>query len=218
MSESHPPRLTWAEVWGKIAHDMGARSLCVRAQVGAVIVDSRNRIVDTGYNGPPEFFQHNDEPCTQWCPRAKSSLTPSGWKIDTSLTVPQRPNFTIENSSDGVFAVFDGGHRIEMTDENMVRFGFTPTYTELMFDYSDCPSLHAEANALMTCDRSVREGGTIYVTSHVCYGCAKLIANSGLRAVVVVLAADERDRAYRDPDKSYALMEQCGVEVIVEAI
>jgi deoxycytidylate deaminase len=68
----------------------------------------------------------------------------------------------------------------------------------------------------MVCDRFVREGGTIYVTGHVCHACAKLIANSGLAAVVVALAADERDRAYRDPDKSYALLEQCGVEVVVE--
>src|SRR5687768_15004452 len=33
-------------------------------------------------------------------------------------------------------------------------------------DYSDCPSLHAEANALMMSDRSLRAGGIMYVTSH----------------------------------------------------
>lgn len=173
LRASNPPRLTWAEVWGKIAHDMSSRSLCVRAHVGAVIVDSRNRIIDTGYNGPPEFFQHDDKPCTEWCPRSAGEET---------------------------------------------RLGRTNLGRVLDPEYNDCPALHAEANALMTCDRTVREGGTIYVTSHVCYGCAKLIANSGLRAVVVVLADDERDRAYRDPDRSYTLLEQCGVEVIVEAL
>lgn len=51
--------------------------------------------------------------------------------------------------------------------------------------YDDCPSLHAEANALLQADRSLCLGGTIFVTSHVCMSCAKLVANSGLTGIVV---------------------------------
>lgn len=79
-------------------------------------------------------------------------------------------------------------------------------------DYSDCPSLHAEANALITSDRSLRVGGTIYVTSHVCFGCAKLVANSGLTRVYV--ATQRRDR-HREPDNSYAFLRKCGLVVEV---
>lgn len=59
-------------------------------------------------------------------------------------------------------------------------------------------------------DRTLREGGTIYVTSHVCYGCAKLIANSGLARVVV--DADRAD-AHRNPLASYQFLLQCGLEI-----
>lgn len=79
-------------------------------------------------------------------------------------------------------------------------------------DYSDCPSLHAEANALITSDRSLRVGGTIYVTSHVCFGCAKLVANSGLTRVYVGTRRQDR---HREPDNSYAFLRKCGLVVEV---
>lgn len=71
---------------------------------------------------------------------------------------------------------------------------------DLSPDYGDCPSLHAEANALMSSDRSLRRRGTIFVTSHVCSACAKLIANSGLGRLVV--AASE-EHAHRRSDETY---------------
>lgn len=80
-------------------------------------------------------------------------------------------------------------------------------------DYTDCPSLHAEANALLESDRSKRAGGTIFITSHVCFGCAKLIANSGLACVVVDSAtADE----HRNPLASYQFLIQCGISVVLQ--
>lgn len=76
--------------------------------------------------------------------------------------------------------------------------------------YTDCPSLHAEANALMMSDKTLRRGGTIYVTSHVCFTCAKLIANSGLSRVVV---APDSETPWRTPDRGYVFLETCGVTV-----
>lgn len=82
-------------------------------------------------------------------------------------------------------------------------------------EYSTCPSLHAEANALMVGERSVREGGTIYVTSHVCFTCAKLIANSGLARVVV----EPHFRAAHRPWQSgYTLLENCGIKVEIKNV
>ncbi len=66
-----------------VARTIAKRSLCSRDQVGAVIVSASNRIIDTGYNGPPAGFtpitQFDDPhfagipggPCNQWCPRAQ---------------------------------------------------------------------------------------------------------------------------------------------------
>lgn len=75
-------RPSWDEVWAHVAHAVATRSLCVRAQVGAVIVDSRNRIVATGYNGPPAGFDPRDAEgesslqlgCSWWCDRGKLPL------------------------------------------------------------------------------------------------------------------------------------------------
>lgn len=159
-------RLTWDEVWTAVAITVGDRSLCVRNQVGAVIVDATQRIVATGYNGPPRGFPHGDLLCSQWCPRARASQI-------------------MERGLPGL---------------------------RLSSDYSDCPALHAEANALMVCDRRDREGSTIYVDSDVCYACAKLIANSGLSRVVVL----GRDNvAHRSPERSYQFLRDCGVEVVL---
>lgn len=154
-------RPSWDETWLCVADDVSRRSLCVRDQVGAVVTDRRNRIVATGYNGPPERFDHGEEPCVTWCARAQSV------GVADQQTLPR--------------------------------------------DYSDCPSNHAEANALNVCDRSVREGGTIYVTSHVCFTCAKQIAGSGL-AHVVVRPKDD-DAAHRRPETGYAILKRCGITV-----
>jgi len=147
-------RPTWDETRLAMAKDLAKRSLCSRAQVGALITDTASRIVGEGYNGPPAGFVHGSQPCNIWC-RRPNSLQPSP-------------------------------------------------------DYSDCVTLHAEANALLESDRSRRLGGTIYTTSHVCWGCAKLIANSGLARVVV-----ESDAAHvhRDPMASYRFLMECGLEV-----
>lgn len=151
---------------------MAQRSLCVRDKVGAVIVDANNRIVATGYNGPPTGWMHGGDPCTKWCHRARSSTI-------TSLVI------------EGV--------------EQLKSQPLNPTY-------DDCPSLHAEANALSVCDRSVRVGGTIYVTSHCCMNCAKLIANSGLTTVHV---RPKTLAAHRDPLATYSFLENCGIDVYV---
>lgn len=46
-------RATWDETWLQVAGAVALRSACSRAQVGAVVVDAQNRLVSTGYNGPP---------------------------------------------------------------------------------------------------------------------------------------------------------------------
>lgn len=77
--------------------------------------------------------------------------------------------------------------------------------------YVDCPSLHAEANALLMADRSLCAEGTIFVTSHVCYSCAKLIANSGLRSVVVRSA----DKSHRPVAATLSFLQACRINVTV---
>lgn len=76
--------------------------------------------------------------------------------------------------------------------------------------YDECLTIHAEANALMFCDRRDREGGMMYVTSATCISCAKLIANSGLSVVVMRIAPED---AHRDPVRGITIMQDSGVKV-----
>jgi dCMP deaminase len=197
-------RPSWDETWLSVARTVARRSLCSRDQVGAVVVSATNRLLETGYNGPPSGFPTDNQPCTEWCPRANPE--PTGWRLPET-----GPELTLESLSGKIYIVAPNGKRTLASDENMRQLGFQPIF-ELEKDYSDCPALHAEANALMRGDRFAREGGTIYVTSHVCMGCAKLIANSGLWNVVI---AAQHDGAHREPEKTYRFLDQCGITVMI---
>lgn len=46
-------RLSWNEYFLEIANTVSLRADCTRRKCGAVLVDSKNRIISTGYNGAP---------------------------------------------------------------------------------------------------------------------------------------------------------------------
>lgn len=78
--------------------------------------------------------------------------------------------------------------------------------------YDDCLTVHAEANALMFCDRRDREDGWLYVTSAVCFTCAKQVSNSGLAGVVMRVTDADR---HRSPQLGVDVLQTSGLEVIV---
>lgn len=50
--------------------------------------------------------------------------------------------------------------------------------------YDTCIAIHAEANALLFSSPEERDGATLYCTGAPCFGCAKLLSNSGISEVV----------------------------------
>lgn len=50
----------WAAYFLRIAKEVGTNSKCLSRKIGALLVQD-NRIVATGYNGPPEGIPHCDE-------------------------------------------------------------------------------------------------------------------------------------------------------------
>lgn len=72
-----------------------------------------------------------------------------------------------------------------------------------------CPSIHAEANALLHASRHDAEGATLYVTKSPCADCTKLISNSGVSRVVMLEAPAE----HRPDPIPYLL--KCGIDVEV---
>lgn len=59
--------------------------------------------------------------------------------------------------------------------------------------YDNCVATHAEANALLWSDQSLRQGGALIVNGPPCMGCAQLIASSGIVQVFYL-----SDPAYLD--------------------
>lgn len=163
---SSTARQSWTDTWMAVAVVVGHRSRCDRAKVGAVVVGPNQRIVSTGYNGPPAGFLrrnsgqgghvsvHIEGPCVNWCERAASG--------------------------------------------------------QATRDYHNCPAVHAEVNALIYADRRLYEGGSIYVTSPICFDCAKIVANSGLKNVVWM---DDKIAGHRLPEESLAMLMDSGLYV-----
>lgn len=59
--------------------------------------------------------------------------------------------------------------------------------------YDNCVAIHAEANALLYCDRADLIDSTMYVTREPCYACSKLIAGAGISRVIWPGGRMERD-------------------------
>lgn len=49
--------------------------------------------------------------------------------------------------------------------------------------YDNCVAVHAEANALLYCNREDLIGATLYITREPCYACWKLIKAVGIKRV-----------------------------------
>ena len=62
------------KAWLGVARSVSRMSDCDSAKVGAVILDSTNRIVSTGYNNPAKGFCHSGG-CSGWCERAKTGYS-----------------------------------------------------------------------------------------------------------------------------------------------
>lgn len=98
------PREDWNSYFLKIAEDVSTRATCVRRKVGAVGVNEYNRIVATGYNGPPSGFPH----CTaETCIRTVENI-PSGTRAELCYAVHAEQNLIIDagnNLTDGTVYV-----------------------------------------------------------------------------------------------------------------
>lgn len=93
-----------------------------------------------------------------------------------------------------VGAVIARDRRIQSTGYNGPPSGYghcdtgacprAATDTAMCATYDNCVAIHAEANALLFADPDKRDGATLYSTAAPCFGCAKLIANSGITEIV----------------------------------
>ena len=76
--------------------------------------------------------------------------------------------------------------------------------------YDNCIAQHAEAGALLWSDASMRQGGTLIVNGPPCFGCAKLIASSGVKTVVFY-----KDANYTQFGDVLSFLLGAGLEVVM---
>ena len=137
-----------------LAAAVSVRGDCTRQQVGAVILDSRNRVVSTGYNGAPP----GGPSCLAGqCPRGRHYLAA---RLDASSAAmcacgaPWPCTLAVAPGSS-----YDSGPGL-------------------------CHALHAEQNCIIWADPSRLPGATIAVTDEPCTGCARMIAGTGIARAV----------------------------------
>ncbi|MFH1541765.1 MAG: cytidine/deoxycytidylate deaminase family protein [bacterium] len=90
-------RPDWDEYFMKIAQDVSERAICVKRQVGAIIVKD-NRILSSGYNGAPKGLHHCDE---NSCLRKKMNV-PSGERHELCRGIHAEQNAIIQAAVYGV--------------------------------------------------------------------------------------------------------------------
>lgn len=78
--------------------------------------------------------------------------------------------------------------------------------------YDDCHAVHSETNAIIRADHQELRGATVYVTSSICKGCAKVVANSGVTRVVHIV--DDEVHWYRNNSETEQFLVDCGLEIV----
>lgn len=91
-------RVSWDEYFMQIAEIVKTRSTCLRREVGALIVKD-NRIITTGYNGPPSGIKHCEE--LGGCYREKLNI-PSGQRHELCRALHAEQNAIIQAAKIGV--------------------------------------------------------------------------------------------------------------------
>ncbi len=96
-TESQRKRPAWDEYFLRFAAQAAARSDCIRAQVGAVIVNPRRKVKGTGYNNSPVGV----ESCLArgYCYRIEHHIE-SGTRYETCRSIHAEQNAIIQAGED----------------------------------------------------------------------------------------------------------------------
>ena len=96
-TESQRKRPAWDEYFLRFAAQAAARSDCIRAQVGAVIVNPRRKVKGTGYNNSPVGV----ESCLArgYCYRIQNHIE-SGTRYETCRSIHAEQNAIIQAGED----------------------------------------------------------------------------------------------------------------------
>ena len=86
-------RPDWDTYFMNLVAVVATRASCVRRQVGCVLVNSRNQILATGYNGKPRGMSNCLKGESELCPGANA---PSGTQLDGCFSVHSEQNALLQ--------------------------------------------------------------------------------------------------------------------------
>lgn len=145
-----------------VASLVATRSTCLRRAVGCVLVDERNHVLATGYNGVAPGHPHCNQAVAGapvYRERTLAELSATAHLADAAKFIKEEP-LTYPNACPGAQA---------------------PSGTQL----DACAAIHAEANALIQC-RNPYAIHAAYMTAEPCVSCTKLLLVTGCRRVVAL--------------------------------
>lgn len=90
-------RDSWQTYFMNLAHTVSTRSTCLRRKVGAIAVRD-NRVLATGYNGPPSGLEHCD---VVGCLRQKLNV-PSGERHEICRALHAEQNLILQAATGGL--------------------------------------------------------------------------------------------------------------------
>ena len=94
MEQAQKSQIEKDKYFLEIAQMVASRATCPRRKVGCVLVDSKQHIVATGYNGVPSGFTHCTElPC-------EGAQLPSGTGLDLCEAIHSEVNAFLQLRSD----------------------------------------------------------------------------------------------------------------------
>ncbi len=136
-------RPSFQEYFMGLAKQSAIRSNCIRAQVGAVVVDANNKIKSTGYNGTPTGVTSCLEKGT--CYRLDNNI-PSGTRYETCQSIHAEMNAIIQAGEglcrDGSIYIFGHNQVCILCKRFIIQAGIKHIY--LQKDDS-APIIHREA-------------------------------------------------------------------------
>lgn len=153
-------RPTVDEYFMDAARLVASRSTCVRRSVGCVLVNARNHVLATGYNGVAAGEAHCNEPVVNAHPHYLEVGTASGAGVDLVETCAGREHRRIHFPYACEGANSESGKNLDA-----------------------CLAIHAEQNAVLQCTDAYAIDRA-YVTAFPCPTCAKLLLNTSCREVV----------------------------------
>ena len=99
IGEAREMRPSWDEYFMSIAQVVSSRSVCLRHQIGAVVVNDDKQLLSTGYNGPPRGMKH----CADrgGCIRERAGV-PSGTRQEYCFGLHAEQNAIVQAAREGI--------------------------------------------------------------------------------------------------------------------